>query len=346
MCGIFGYIDIAARGGKQIDAGFVQKQLQILFRLSETRGKEAAGLALLTGSQISIHKDSVSASHMMKTDDYKSYWKRFFDTVKPNGTIASLGHTRLVTNGLQVVDANNQPVVRGSSVLIHNGIIVNDADIWEAHPEFERKAEVDTEVFAAMLDDQLSKSDDIAQALAYGYSHVYGETTIAALFTDRNIMALATNTGSLYFCVSPKKDRFFFVSEDYIARRARDDTDGLEGFKGGDIQRVPPGTALFIDLDDFTVTWAQISEKKSTSIPAETELVASHLAPGLGFTREIEEKHQRISDVRKNMKRCTRCVMPETMPFIEFNQEGVCNYCASFQKQELTGRDALDSFTF
>ncbi len=342
MCGIFGYIDLASDKGRVIDAAFIQKQLKVLFRLSETRGKEAAGLALLNDSNISLHKDSVSASHMMKTDGYKGFWDRFFNTLKTGTTVAALGHTRLVTNGVQVVDANNQPVVRGSSVLVHNGIIVNDAEIWQKHPDLERHAEVDTEVFAAMLDDQLSKNDDLIQAFSYGYSHVYGETSVATLFTDKNVMALATNTGSLYFCVSPNKDRFFFVSEDYIARRARDDGDGIEGFKGGDIVQVRAGSVLFVNLDDLSLEWGKIRDNADTTAQDGNEFSAAYVAPSLGFSREIEEKHQRISDIRKNMKRCTRCVMPETMPFIEFNNEGVCNYCTSFQKQELKGRDALE----
>ena len=27
------------------------------------------------------------------------------------------------------------------------------------------------------------------------------------------------------------------------------------------------------------------------------------------------------------MKRCTRCVLPETFPGIQFDEEGVCQYC-------------------
>ncbi len=342
MCGIFGYVDLASDKTRAIDADFIQKQLQVLFRLSETRGKEAAGLALLNDKNISIYKDSVSASHMMKTGEYKGFWNRFFTSLKNDNTIAALGHTRLVTNGVQVVDSNNQPVVRGSSVIVHNGIIVNDAEIWENHPDLERTAEVDTEVFAAMLDDQLSKNGDLVQAFTYGFEQIYGETSVATLFTDKNVMALATNTGSLYICISPRGDRFFFVSEDYIARRARDDKDGVEGFKGAKITQVRAGSVLFIDLDDLSLKWGRLRKDKDNTKQGDREFSASHVVPQLGFLREIEEKHQRISDIRKNMKRCTRCVMPETMPFIEFNSEGVCNYCTGYQKQELKGRDALE----
>ena len=34
------------------------------------------------------------------------------------------------------------------------------------------------------------------------------------------------------------------------------------------------------------------------------------------------------------MKRCVRCVLPETFPGIKFNSEGVCSICTAFDKQK------------
>lgn len=34
------------------------------------------------------------------------------------------------------------------------------------------------------------------------------------------------------------------------------------------------------------------------------------------------------------MKRCTRCVLPETYPGIQFDEEGVCNFCGMFKGKE------------
>ena len=31
------------------------------------------------------------------------------------------------------------------------------------------------------------------------------------------------------------------------------------------------------------------------------------------------------------VKRCTKCILPETMPFIKFDEEGVCNYCKNYK---------------
>jgi hypothetical protein len=34
---------------------------------------------------------------------------------------------------------------------------------------------------------------------------------------------------------------------------------------------------------------------------------------------------------RYTVRRCTRCILPETMPYIRFDEEGVCNYCQSYK---------------
>ena len=48
------------------------------------------------------------------------------------------------------------------------------------------------------------------------------------------------------------------------------------------------------------------------------------------------------ADPPDGLRRCTRCILPETMPFIHFDAEGVCNYCADYQALRLDGRDALE----
>jgi len=34
------------------------------------------------------------------------------------------------------------------------------------------------------------------------------------------------------------------------------------------------------------------------------------------------------------MRICSRCVLPETFPTIEFNDEGLCNYCRSYRGEK------------
>ena len=34
-----------------------------------------------------------------------------------------------------------------------------------------------------------------------------------------------------------------------------------------------------------------------------------------------------------NIKRCTKCILPETMPYIKFDKDGICNYCHNYKKR-------------
>jgi glucosamine--fructose-6-phosphate aminotransferase (isomerizing) len=47
------------------------------------------------------------------------------------------------------------------------------------------------------------------------------------------------------------------------------------------------------------------------------------------------------SDWRKSLKRCTKCLLPESHPFIDFDKNGVCNYCRNYKVQKYIGRDKL-----
>jgi len=42
------------------------------------------------------------------------------------------------------------------------------------------------------------------------------------------------------------------------------------------------------------------------------------------------------------MRRCTRCVLPDTVPGITFNAEGACSYCQRYQPQQSLGVETLE----
>ena len=67
-----------------------------------------------------------------------------------------MGHSRLVTNGYEHFNKNNQPVIKNKFVVIHNGIIVNDRKIWQEinlHPD----SELDTELIPVLLDTSIKR---------------------------------------------------------------------------------------------------------------------------------------------------------------------------------------------
>ena len=48
-----------------------------------------------------------------------------------------------------------------------------------------------------------------------------------------------------------------------------------------------------------------------------------------------------IEEYFVNMKRCTKCILPETFPGIEFDDQGVCNYCRDYKMVQVLGEKEL-----
>src|SRR5262245_27195194 len=142
MCGIFGAV--AGASSQLRHSPELQRSLERLFLLSESRGKEAAGLAVIDEEVLAVYKAAVPARDMIRSRGYQACLR---DSVRDgrNG-IAVIGHSRLVTDGGRESNDNNQPVLAPGIVGIHNGIVVNHAALWQQHSEVERQFDVDSEI--------------------------------------------------------------------------------------------------------------------------------------------------------------------------------------------------------
>lgn len=129
MCGIFG---IVLAGNASIPRRSFEALLEKLYRLSESRGKESAGLhvGLPATREGLIFKSATAASQLLKDADFRSVLTASLDTVyrardeATSDPIIAIAHSRLVTNGRAERSENNQPVTWGDVTMIHNGIVV------------------------------------------------------------------------------------------------------------------------------------------------------------------------------------------------------------------------------
>ncbi len=55
------------------------------------------------------------------------------------------------------------------------------------------------------------------------------------------------------------------------------------------------------------------------------------------FSKEFEKFEKEIW----KLKRCSKCILPETFPGIKFDEKGICNYCKNYKKTELHGEKEL-----
>jgi glucosamine 6-phosphate synthetase-like amidotransferase/phosphosugar isomerase protein len=224
MCGIFGFLTAKEAFSIRESRGMADR----LFCLSESRGKESAGLAVLWQDSILVCKQAVKASKMIHSQVYRSLFDQLGKNSSPDGQrkgksktpLVLMGHSRLVTNGSQTIYDNNQPVIRDGLIGIHNGIIVNDQKLWQNFPELERHYDVDTEVILALIRHFHNQTGSFVEATRRAFSHIEGTASLAIFCQDLNVMTLVTNNGSLYFSTDGKNRLHSFASGEYILPRA------------------------------------------------------------------------------------------------------------------------------
>ena len=209
-----------------------------------------------------------------------------------------MGHSRLITNGL----LDNQPVIRGQVSVLHNGIIVNHDELWSSIKE-NRKYKIDTEIIAALTNDLLEKGLTVSEIAKRILNILKGVANCAILIKNLGKLILLSNSGSLY--LGSKGSTKFFASEEYT----------LKSINCKNIVQVRDPVIIDVPSSSNDYEINEINVRKHNLIP---ELVLQSSDEAL-LQYEIPD-----------LKRCTKCILPETMPFISFNNDGVCNYCENY----------------
>lgn len=224
---------------------------------------------------------------------------RLLKEVRPKASHLVLGHSRLITNGL----GDNQPVVRDGVAVLHNGIVVNDEAIWPQIGKA-RTLQVDTEVIAGIAAAYLESGRELAQLPAHILGLCRGVVACALILPKLGKLCLFSNNGSLY--VGRKNGATLFASERYPLTVI-----GCE-------EILQARDAVFVDIPVFQAI-LEISDRSER----ETDLI-----PALSLSG-AEEKL--LEYRRYEGRRCSKCLLTETMPFIKFDAEGVCNYCRNYK---------------
>lgn len=210
-----------------------------------------------------------------------------------------LGHSRLITNG----HADNQPVIRDKIMVLHNGIITNFEELWEEIPE-KRKLNIDTEIIAGLAENYLKKND-LDGLSEYILSKCNGVVACAIVLLNLGKLIIFSNNGSLFY--SEHNENFYFSSEEYPLKVL-----GLKSIH----QLVNDSKIIDIDKSETINDVVELKNQRLNLVP---DLVLS------------SQKEKLLKYEHNNLKRCTKCILPETMPYISFDDKGVCNYCNNYQ---------------
>jgi len=344
MCGIFGVVVKKDCILNPVEIGKITNKL---FLLSESRGKEASGFAIINDTEIIVHKTPESASRLLKTKVYHDNFDTLFSL--DNSTKAFMGHSRLVTDGYEQQSQNNQPVIKNDSVLVHNGIIVNKCSLWEKYKHIGRDSELDSELLPVILHEKLSNKKSEAQAIRDLYSEIHGMTNIAIKLSEYNNIFLATNNGSLYYIFDLDRTILLFASERFILNKIVGGIEKKINIDYKEIAQLKPKSSLSVDLttlkpslvdlreNSTNFSNVRLSTSKKDIIEITYENYGQYINTSLEHSdfvvdSEINDKYNARRNLINSIQRCKKCLLPVTFPSISFSNEGICSVCAGYSK--------------
>lgn len=193
MCGIIGYTGTGNAVPKML------KGLSVL----EYRGYDSVGIAAQTadGTDVVKCKGRIHALEEKLRDE------------PVEGSHCAIGHTRWATHG-GPSDRNAHPHRAGNVILVHNGIIENYKALKEELQAkgVEFKSETDTEVAAALLNENYTPGGDPLTAIRKTVARLRGAYAFGILFADREGEVWVVRRGSPLI-LAKGKDGYYLASD-------------------------------------------------------------------------------------------------------------------------------------
>ncbi len=344
MCGIFGLI---AKQGSSLDESFLKKATFEIASISIARGQDSSGILFKNYNEKQLHliKGDLPIKNLLRKSEYKDKLKAQLESYRKGNSFQAIGHARLVTNGSQLKDVNNQPVIKDSIIGIHNGIVVNDLQLWRENPDLLREYDIDTEIILSFIQKKLNSNVSLPIALINTLEIIEGTAACALIFDDRNELSLFTNNGSLYYILS--NSFLIFASEEFFLK----DLSSKLNLKLPIIP-IKPFQGILLNTETFDLLEFNKDPKSCENykpsvhrkfglqkILLKGEFDKEIVIDPIDFIDRTKESHllkileNNITSISK-LKRCTKCILPQTFPFIEFDEKGECNYCKNHKPQK------------
>ncbi|MBL0045882.1 MAG: glutamine--fructose-6-phosphate transaminase (isomerizing) [Flavobacteriales bacterium] len=273
MCGIVGYM-----GDKNAYSILING-----LRRLEYRGYDSAGVALLNGDQLLIHKCQGKVSDLEAHVQGKDL----------SGTVG-IGHTRWATHGPpNDINAHPHQSTSGDLALIHNGIIENYASIKEElkHRGHSFKSDTDTEVLVHLIDDvQRTEKVDLPEAVRLALDSAVGAYAIVVIDKkDPDIMVAARRSSPLVIGIGANGEHFIASDATPIVEH----TKNVVYLEDGEIAVIERGKGLKI---------RNVKNQEKTPFITELEMHLETLEKGGYDHFMLKEIHEQPRSIRDSMR--------------------------------------------
>ena len=331
MCGIFG---ISYKINPKQDYDKIIFDLRQLVTLSEKRGSDTFGISVKLLEETLIYKTNEKPTIAINKKNYKYFLE---DNLKKklNDNLLIIGQTRLVTNGSKFSYKNNQPLETKNIVGVHNGIFTNLQSYDEKKTENLESYNVksDSLTFFENISEYANDQNFINKYIQY-LKKVVGNYSVALQVRNENKIIISSNCGSLYYYFD--NNFFCFASEknilyEYLLISKLFNSNKIDKNK---IKQCLNETIIF-DKDNNNLSL--INHDKINEI---NDKININTKLNLKIFNNFQYQDKKL----KNLKKCSKCILPETYPHIHFDKDGVCNYCLKYEKQIFFGEDALNDY--
>ncbi len=331
MCGIFG---ISATINPKQDYDKIIFDLKKLITLSEKRGSDTFGVSFKLTDKTLIYKTNEKPTKAVNKKDYKNFLEKNLKK-NLNNNLLLVGQTRLVTNGSKFSYQNNQPLESKNIIGVHNGIFTNLQNYDEKKTENLEGYNIksDSLTFFENISEFTKNKNFVSHYIEY-LKNTTGNYSVALQVRNENKIIISSNCGSLYYYF----DEFFFcfASEKNILH------DFLLISKLFDSNKVVKRD--IIQCLNKTIVYDKDKNSLSLISHEETKNIDNNLNINTELNLNVFNNFQFQEKKLKNLKKCTKCILPETYPHIHFDKDGICNYCLNYEKQIFLGEDALNNY--
>ena len=252
-------------------------------RRLEYRGYDSAGVALLNGDQLLIHKCQGKVSDLEAHVQGKDL----------SGTVG-IGHTRWATHGPpNDINAHPHQSTSGDLALIHNGIIENYASIKEElkHRGHSFRSDTDTEVLVHLIDDvQRTEKVDLPEAVRLALDSAVGAYAIVVIDKkDPDIMVAARRSSPLVIGIGTNGEHFIASDATPIVEH----TKNVVYLEDGEIAVIERGKGLKI---------RNVKNQEKTPFITELEMHLETLEKGGYDHFMLKEIHEQPRSIRDSMR--------------------------------------------
>ena len=162
-----------------------------------------------------------------------------------------------------------------------------------------------------------------------------GNYTIAFTLKNYNEIILSSNCGSLFYFYDSDKNLISYASEknilyEYLVQSDLIQVLGIK-IKKDQIKQCLNKTIIFNNVNN-SIKIFKLNDKLD-----QTKLDDANKNYNVITSNNYNDNLRRHS----NLKRCTKCILLETYPFIKFDHNGVCNFCLDYDKQIFFGEKKL-----